>query len=182
MQLMTGAKTHSGLKRSHNEDSFCNDRDLDLHAIWDGMGGPNAGEVASGLELEVIQRHLRETSTNGSLPLIRHDDTQFSSHTNRLASAIRLANASIRRSAKADPEREGMGTTVVAGLIRSRILSLAHVGDSRLYLVRGQNLLPLMVDHSLVAEQVRLWLLTSQEAEGSASTHPYTRVGHTRAG
>lgn len=69
-----------------------------------------------------------------------------------------------------------MGTTVVAGLIRGRILSLAHVSDSRLYLVRGQNILPLTVDHSLVAEQVRLGLLTSQEAEGSTHRHILIRA------
>jgi protein phosphatase len=176
MQITYGAKTDVGLKRSHNEDNLCADPGQGLYVVCDGMGGQNAGEVASSLAVEVIQKHIREAAHNGNLPLIGEPDRKFSPHTNRLASAIRLANQVIHGAAQSKPEQAGMGTTVVSVLISGPVLSVAHVGDSRLYLVREGTIQPLTADHSLVAEQVRRGRMTEEEAERSPQRNIVTRA------
>jgi protein phosphatase len=93
-----------------------------------------------------------------------------------LASAIRLANQAIRNAAKQTAEQEGMGTTVVSAALNGHVLSVAHVGDSRLYLIRGDTIQQLTADHSLVAEQVRRGLLTEEEAERSPQKNIITRA------
>src|SRR5437899_7575993 len=112
MNIVVGAKTDVGLKRPHNEDYLCVDPEVGLFVVCDGMGGRNAGEVASRLAVETIQKHFKEACANEKLPLVGDYDRQFSAKTNRLASAIRLANQIIRREAKDQPSHEGMGTTV----------------------------------------------------------------------
>ena len=176
MVIAVGAKTDVGLKRSHNEDNLCVDPDLGLYIVCDGMGGSNAGEVASRLAVETIQKHLREALSNADLPLVGDYDRQFSAKTNRLASAIRLANQVIRRGAKDQTGQEGMGTTVVSVAFNGPVLSIAHVGDSRIYLVRGEEIKPLTADHSLVAEQVRRGMITEEEAERSPQKNIITRA------
>ena len=176
MVIAVGAKTDVGLKRSHNEDNLCVDSDLGLYIVCDGMGGSNAGEVASRLAVETIQKHFREARDNADLPLIGDYDRQFSAKTNRLASAIRLANQVIRREAKNQTGQEGMGTTVVSVVFNGPVLSIAHVGDSRIYLVRGEEIKPLTADHSLVAEQVRRGMITEEEAERSPQKNIITRA------
>jgi len=93
-----------------------------------------------------------------------------------LASAVRLANETIYTSAADHVEQSGMGTTVVAALIREDVLSYAHVGDSRVYLLRDGNLQRLTVDHSWVAEQVRAGMVTEAEAERSSQRNIVTRT------
>jgi protein phosphatase len=174
--IAVGTKTDIGLKRLQNEDSFCADARLGLFVVCDGMGGSNAGEVASRLATEAIHGHVCEVCANPQLPLIGEYDPQFSSETNRLASAVRFANATIYSTAKEQTEYAGMGTTVVAAYLNGPVTSIAHVGDSRLYLVRDEELKLLTCDHSLVAEQVRRGLLTEEEAEQSPQRHIITRA------
>ena len=176
MDIAVGAKTDVGLKRSHNEDDLCVDSDVGLYVVCDGMGGQNAGEVASRLAVETIQRHVRDARRDENLPMIGAADRQFSAQTNRLASAIRLANQAIRNAAKQNAEQEGMGTTVVSTVLNGQVLSVAHVGDSRIYLIRGETIQQLIEDHSLVAEQVRRGLLTEEEAERSPQKNIITRA------
>ncbi|HZC67884.1 MAG TPA: Stp1/IreP family PP2C-type Ser/Thr phosphatase [Nitrospirales bacterium] len=176
MDIAVGAKTDVGLKRPHNEDSLCVDPEVGLYVVCDGLGGRNAGEVASRLAVEVIQTHIREARRNASLPMVGEYDRQFSPLTNRLASAIRLANQAIRDAAKNRPDQEGMGTTVVSAILNEQALSVAHVGDSRMYLFRGNTIEPLTADHSLVAEQVRRGMLTEEEAERSPQQNIITRA------
>ncbi len=176
MVIAVGAKTDVGLKRSHNEDNLCVDPDFGLYVVCDGMGGSNAGEVASRLAVETIQKHFREARDNATLPLMGDYDRQFSAKTNRLASAIRLANQAIRVEAKAQVGQEGMGTTVVSAVLNGPVLSIAHVGDSRMYLIRGETIKPLTADHSLVAEQVRRGLMTEEQAERSPQKNIITRA------
>ena len=176
MDIRVGAKTDVGLKRSHNEDTFCADPRLGLFVVCDGMGGCNAGEVASQLALEMIQKHIAEASENPDLPMVGPYDPRYSAGTNRLASAARLANETVYRSGQSWVDYEGMGTTVVSALLNEGVMSIAHVGDSRLYLVRGGDLIPVTRDHSLVAEQVRRGLLTEEEAERSAQRNIITRA------
>ena len=176
MVIAVGAKTDVGLKRSHNEDNLCVDHDLGLYVVCDGMGGRNAGEVASRLAVETIQKHFREALDNAALPMAGDYDRQFSAKTNRLASAIRLANQVIRVEAKEQTGQEGMGTTVVSAALNGPVLSIAHVGDSRMYLIRGESIKPLTADHSLVAEQVRRGMMTEEEAERSPQKNIITRA------
>lgn len=176
MDSRFGAKTDVGLKRGHNEDSYCAAPELGLYVVCDGMGGRNAGEVASRLAVDVIQRHIGEAKKNASLPMVGAYDAGFSPQTNRLASALRLANQVVHGAARSQPDQSGMGTTVVSALIAGPTLSVAHIGDSRLYLIRGGDIQPLTEDHSLVAEQVRRGLLTEEEAERSPQKNIVTRA------
>jgi len=176
VRIAYGAKTDVGLRRAHNEDSYCSDPELGLYVVCDGLGGRNAGEVASGMAVKVIREHLRESRENTSLPIVGEYDPKFSLQTNRLASAIRLANQAIHDVGQSEPDQAGMGTTVVAAVISDQILSIAHVGDSRMYLIRGDNIRPLTADHSVVADQVRRHMLTEEEAERSPLKHIVTRA------
>jgi serine/threonine protein phosphatase PrpC len=176
MEITYAAKSDVGLKRAHNEDSFCADASLGLYVICDGMGGRNAGEVASRLAVAVIRKHVMEAFQDPALPVIGRYDDAYSPIANRLASAIRLANQAINSEARRQLRYAGMGTTVVSACITGQVLSLAHVGDSRMYLVRGGRILPMTADHSLVAEEVRQGLLTEEEAERASHKHTLTRA------
>lgn len=175
------AVTHSALsdvgrRRSHNEDRYCTDSTLGLFIVCDGMGGSKAGEIASGLAVETIHRHINEASQNPAFPLIGSSDPAISFSGNRLLSAIRDANRTIHREGRRNQDWAGMGTTVVAVLLTDRLMSFAHVGDSRLYLVRAHAIQPLTADHSWVAEQVRSGLMTDAEAERSPQRNIVTRA------
>lgn len=176
MVVAVGAKTDVGVKRPHNEDNLCVDADHGLYVVCDGMGGSNAGEVASQLAVDTIQKHFCDAQHNANLSLNGTYDPQFSATTNRLASAIRLANQAIHTGAKTDTEKAGMGTTVVAVALNGTVLSVAHVGDSRIYLARGETIQQLTADHSLVAEQVRRGMITEEEAERSPQKNIITRA------
>ncbi|HXF93188.1 MAG TPA: Stp1/IreP family PP2C-type Ser/Thr phosphatase [Nitrospiraceae bacterium] len=176
MMSTYAARSDVGLQRSHNEDRFCADPGLGLYLICDGMGGCNAGEVASGIAAEVIHRHLADTSRGDELPFVGEYDPNFLLPTNRLASAVRLANQVIYRESWRRPECAGMGTTVVSVLLTDCILSVAHVGDSRAYLIRDGAMQLLTADHSLVRDHVRRGLLSEEEAERSSRKHVLTRA------
>lgn len=176
MGIAYGAKSDIGLKRTQNEDRLCIDSSLGLYVVCDGMGGHKDGEVASGLAVEVIQKHLLEGRQNTGAPIIGDYDAAFLSQTNRLASAIRLANHTIHRESQCRSDYTRMATTVVSALISGQVLSFAHVGDSRLYLIRDQTIQPLTTDHSLVMEQIRDGVLTEKEAERSTERHIVTRA------
>lgn len=176
MRTCYGVVSDVGLKRANNEDRFCAEPALGLYVVCDGMGGRNTGEIASALAIETIQQHMREAARRPDLPLIGVHDPAFSPQANRLAAAIRLANQIIYEQASQRPECAGMGTTVAAILIRDQILSIAHVGDSRLYLIRNHTIQPLTIDHSLVAEQVRQGLIRTDEAQRSSRKNVLTRA------
>lgn len=174
--ILHGAQSDVGRTRRHNEDRHCADPDLGLFVVCDGMGGGNAGEVASALAVETIQRHFAGTRDNPDLSDAEGPDRGVSSTTGRLAGAIRAANTVIYDSAGTRAEWAGMGTTVVAAALTGRMLSYAHVGDSRLYLVRNHTIQALTMDHSWVAEQVRRGFLTEEEAERSPRRNIVTRA------
>ncbi len=149
---------------------------LGLYVVCDGMGGGNAGEIASALAVEAIQAHLAEAARHADLPLIGPCDATVSAPANRLASAIRAANDVVHRESWSRPAYAGMGTTVVAALLREEVLAIAHVGDSRLYLVRNGTIQALTTDHSWVAEQILKGFITEEEAERSPRRHIVTRA------
>jgi serine/threonine protein phosphatase PrpC len=170
------AKSDTGLKRLHNEDRFVADPPLGLYVVCDGMGGGNAGEIAGALAVEAIHAHLSEIALHADLPLIGPCDATVSAPANRLASAIRAANAAVHRESWSRPDYAGMGTTVVAALLHEEVLAIAHVGDSRLYLVRNGTIQALTTDHSWVAEQILKGFITEEEAERSPRRNIVTRA------
>jgi PPM family protein phosphatase len=170
------AKSDTGLKRLHNEDRFVADPPLGLYVVCDGMGGGNAGEIASALAVATIHAHLTEAAQHTDLPLIGPWDATVSAPANRLASAIRAANDVIHRESWSRPDYAGMGTTVVAALLHEEVLTIAHVGDSRLYLVQNGTIQSLTTDHSWVAEQILKGIMTAEEAERSPRRNIVTRA------
>jgi protein phosphatase len=174
--IVHGALSDVGRRRPHNEDRYLADTQLGLYVVCDGMGGGNAGEVASALAVETIHRHMAEAAHDSGMPCAGAIDESVSPATNRLAAAIRLANDAVYTAGCDHAEWSGMGTTVVAAAVTDRMLSFAHVGDSRLYLVRNRTIQPLTTDHSWIAEQVRQGLLTEAEAERSPRRNIVTRA------
>ncbi len=171
-----GTASDVGLIRRLNEDRYHADPAAGLFIVCDGMGGHLAGEIASSRAIEVIPQHLAEAGADPSLPLIGTARPEFSAATNRLASAVRLANHRVHQESARHAEYAGMGTTVVAAWLVGPILSIAHVGDSRLYVIRDQAVQLLTVDHSLVQEQVRSGLLAAADAARVSHRHVLTRA------
>jgi len=167
LQIEIGARSDVGRVRNNNEDSYRLVPELNLFVLSDGMGGEAHGEVASALAVETVAGHCLEAANNLSTPFFGELRPDLSEKTNRLASAVHLANRKIHGSAHSSPRRRRMGATVLAAWLDGRRLSLVHVGDSRAYLLRSGALEQLTSDHSLVAEQVRQGLLTPQQAEAS---------------
>ncbi len=176
MQIQAGARTDLGRVRKNNEDCFAIDPSLQLYVLSDGMGGQAHGEVASNLAVQTILTHCRQAEKSPGTPIFGQSSTEVSERTNRLASAIHLANRKVFESAVANPEQKGMGATIVAAWIEAQRLSIAHVGDSRVYLLRGGSMDQLTADHSLVAEKVRVGILTPQEADASEMQSVLTRA------
>ncbi len=179
MHLEIGARTDVGRVRENNEDSFAVEPDISLFVVSDGMGGEEHGEVASAIAVAAVTKHCRQGLADPNLPLEGEPLPGFSPFSNRLLSAIRCAHSAIYRLAASDPSLHGMGATVVAAWVHEDRLNLAHVGDSRAYRLRSGRFEQLTHDHSLVAEQVRLGLLTSEQAASSSLQTILTRaLGH----
>ena len=167
MQIVSGGATDVGRVRTNNEDCFRIVEPLGLFVLADGMGGEAHGEIASALAVETVVKHCYEGQRNSAAPLYAEQQGTWSEKTKRLSSAVHLANKKILESAQAHPEQQGMGATLTAAWIDGNCLSIAHIGDSRAYLLRGGSLQQLTCDHSLVAEQVRHGILSAVEAERS---------------
>src|SRR5436190_1426237 len=133
--------TDVGRKRKHNEDAYALEETEGLFIVADGMGGHAAGEVAAKITVETIGEFIAATrqKEEATWPFKYNHELDFNS--NRLAVAIEKANERVMAAVAAQPWLKGMGTTVVAGLLNEKILSLAHVGDSRAYLFRDGELL-----------------------------------------
>ncbi len=167
MQIVSGGVTDVGRVRTNNEDCFRIVAPLHLFVLSDGMGGEAHGEVASALAVETVVKHCIEALDNPAVTLYGEQQAGWSEKTKRLSSAAHLANKRIFSSAQEHLEQHGMGATLTAAWIDGSKLSIAHVGDSRAYLLRSGTLQQLTSDHSLVAEQVRKGILTAVEAEES---------------
>ena len=176
MRIDVGARTDVGRVRENNEDAFLVVAPLELYVVSDGMGGEAHGEVASRIAVETIAEHCQSTGADSSAPLFGDSRPELSARTNRLASAVYLANQRIYEASERDPNQRGMGATVVAAWLEGPKLSLVHVGDSRVYLLRAGALEQLTADHSLVAEQVRRGYITPQQAESSELQNVLTRA------
>jgi len=167
VRLDMEARTDLGRVRKNNEDNFVAVPELGLYVLSDGMGGEAHGEVASGLAVDAIRDHCAEWMRSPDMPLFGETLPNLPARANRLASAVRLANRAIYESAQKHPSQKGMGATVVTIWLDDEQMSVAHVGDSRLYRMRQGQLEQITQDHSLVAEQVRRGILTQQQADSS---------------
>jgi serine/threonine protein phosphatase PrpC len=181
LRIQAGARTDLGRVRKNNEDCYEIEPALNLYVLSDGMGGQAHGEVASKLAVQTIVTHCQQAENSRATPVFGEPQPDVSERTNRLTSAIHLANRKVYEAAAANAEQNGMGATIVAAWIEGQRLSLAHVGDSRAYLLRAGSLDQLTADHSLVAEKVRVGILTPQEADASELQSVLTRAVGTNA-
>ncbi|HEX8617936.1 MAG TPA: Stp1/IreP family PP2C-type Ser/Thr phosphatase [Thermoanaerobaculia bacterium] len=171
MEVKAFGLTHVGRQRQHNEDTFLVEGDAKLFLVADGMGGHAAGEIASRIAVDSINEFIVHTKEDdGTWP--HAYDEHFKRSTNRLMAAVRMANTRVLEAMRKDARLRGMGTTVVACLADGTTVSVAHVGDSRAYLIRDGQLSRVTNDHSWVFEQVQAGMLTEAEAE----KHPLRNV------
>jgi protein phosphatase len=165
----------AGRVREHNEDTIGTDADIGLVVLADGMGGYKAGEVASGIAVRTLMSLLKDAVEREDLT-VRDAATGLSRPGILLRDAIQRANKIIYQTARTQANCEGMGTTVVAGLFFDDKLTIAHVGDSRLYRMRGQDFTQVTQDHSLLQELVARGFYTPEEAQRAASKNYVTRA------
>jgi protein phosphatase len=164
-----------GKVRDHNEDAIAAQPEVGLWVLADGMGGYNAGEVASGIAVKTVvdlvteacRREQRNAVEPGS-GLLRQ--------TIALRDAVMRANKIINQTAQSQPQCEGMGTTLVACLFYDNRCSIAHVGDSRLYRLRGSKFEQITMDHSLLQELVDRGFYSPEEAQRSTNRNYVTRA------
>lgn len=160
-----------GMVRGHNEDCFHIDPALQIFVVADGMGGHSHGEIASRIAVESILDFVRETADHDKTwPFVY--DARLQRHSNRLRAAIRIAHDRVLRAIRQDGNLQGMGTTVVGLLLSGGVATVAHVGDSRAYRLRGDQLELLTQDHTWVNEQV----VAGHLSEEQARSHPLKNV------
>jgi len=168
--------TDTGKVREHNEDTIATDGDIGLLVLADGMGGYNAGEVASGIAVSVIKEGLLPELVSG------RDLSKVDVHSGLTHAALLLqqqiaaANKGIYEAAQTRPECAGMGTTVVAAVFHGTRVSIAHIGDSRCYRLRGGRFEQLTRDHSLLQEQIDSGHITPDQARFSLNKNLVTRA------
>ncbi len=169
------ALSDTGKVREHNEDMIGAETDIGLFVLADGMGGYNAGEVASGIAVKTITNLVREAVQRENL-----SDRDPASGLSRpgiiLRDAIHRANKIIYHTSKTQPQCEGMGTTVVACLFYDNRISMAHVGDSRLYRLRENRFEQMTADHSLLQELVDRGFYSPEEAQRATNKNYVTRA------
>ena len=167
--------TDPGRVRGHNEDCVESRPEIGIVVLADGMGGYNAGEVASGMATSLIASGLAQTWTKEALKkLDRAGATALSQGI--LQTQVKLANTAIYEAAQKDPHCAGMGTTLVACMFYDNFLTVGHIGDSRLYRMRNDALEQVTRDHSLLQEQIDSGLITKEDARSSHNKNLVTRA------
>jgi protein phosphatase len=163
--------THPGMVRSHNEDSIATDAEIGLAVLADGMGGYNAGEVASGIAVEMIRTEMKKALSKKNPEELNGRDAEqlIEKHATR-------ANIAIYQASQSQPQYSGMGTTLVVALWHDNQVSVGHIGDSRLYRLRGGALEQITRDHSLLQEQIDSGMITKEQARHSQNKNLVTRA------
>jgi protein phosphatase len=167
--------TDPGMVRSHNEDSIASDREKGLVVLADGMGGYNAGEVASGMATTVIITELQQLLEKRGPSEIDGQDGQALVQ-RLLREQIAKANTSIYQASQSQPQYAGMGTTLVVALFYDNKMTVAHIGDSRLYRLRAEDFIQVTKDHSLLQEQIDSGMITPEQAKLSQNKNLVTRA------
>ena len=173
--LNTASLTDPGRVRDHNEDCIESRPDIGLFVLADGMGGYNAGEVASGMATSLISDGLQESWQPRDVGRMARDDAKRLSE-RLISEQVARANNAIYTTSQNNPECAGMGTTLVVTLFYDNFLSVAHIGDSRLYRLRGESMEQVTRDHSLLQEQLDSGLITPEEAKLSQNKNLVTRA------
>ncbi len=176
LKISVGGRSDIGLVRSGNEDSLRIDPDSNLFLVCDGMGGHQAGEVASKEACEIISYCFTGLASEIMQDPDLHLDVPFSERGALLVKAIRLANRSIYLRSRSRSDLAGMGTTVVALAVDDNFVNIAHVGDSRAYRLLSTGLVPLTTDHSWVAELKQSGQFSETEAEKIIGRNVITRA------
>lgn len=168
--------TDPGCVRKNNEDDFAVEPELGLLIVADGMGGHNSGEIASGIATREIANYARQM-LGGEKVLVPEGGTPgLSARGRQLEFFVKSANTMIYERGRNYPKDAGMGTTVVAVLLDAKSMTVAHVGDSRLYLWRQGELSQLTEDHSFVVEMVKRGQMTADDASRSPQQNMLTRA------
>jgi len=173
--LQAATLTDPGRVRDHNEDCIESRAEIGLYVLADGMGGYNAGEVASGMATSLISDGLQETWSPRDVERMARDDAKASSE-RLIREQIARANSAIFTTSQNNPECAGMGTTLVVALFFDNFMTVAHIGDSRLYRLRGETMEQITRDHSLLQEQLDSGLITPEEAKLSQNKNLVTRA------
>ena len=173
--LQSASLTDPGRVRDHNEDCIESRPDMGLFVLADGMGGYNAGEVASGMATSLISDGLQESWDMRTVSRLGRDDAKALSD-KLIREQIARANTAIYTTSQNNAECAGMGTTLVVTLFYDNFLAVAHIGDSRLYRLRGESMEQVTRDHSLLQEQLDSGLITPEEAKLSQNKNLVTRA------
>lgn len=171
LRLRVGSASDPGKVRTHNEDALLADGERGIAVVADGMGGHKAGDVASRMTIDAVSEAFAATAEDtaaGRWSLFKRKLTGR----DRLVDAIKRANRVVLDTARRRPECKGMGTTVVATCLENGVLHYAHVGDSRLYRLRGGEITRLTEDHSLLNEYLRLGVIKPE----NAGRFPYKNI------
>ena len=169
------SQTDPGMVRSHNEDSVACEPACGLVVLADGMGGYNAGEVASGIAVSVVATEVSHRLLNAS-PVDISENGGEELGVSLLRDNIQKANASIFHAAQSQPQYAGMGTTIVSALFYDNRVAVGHVGDSRMYRLRGELLETITHDHSLLQEQLDSGMISLEDARMSKNKNLVTRA------
>lgn len=179
MRITSCGITDVGVKRTNNEDNYLINDELGLYVVCDGMGGHVGGEFASAIAVNTVEEVLASLETTPEIEAAA-DDGPIEVMRERLRYAVRLAGKRIHEKATLEPEYKGMGTTCLALVVDGANAFVAHVGDSRGYLVRDGRIEQLTEDHSLVNERIRAGLLTPEQARNHKLKNIITRsLGYT---
>jgi len=173
--LAVASLTDPGRVRDHNEDCIESRPEIGLYVLADGMGGYNAGEVASGMATSLISDGLQEAWQPHEVERMGRDEAKSLSE-RLINEQIARANGAIYTTSQNNPECAGMGTTLVVTLFHDNFLTVAHIGDSRLYRLRGESMEQVTRDHSLLQEQLDSGLITPEEAKLSQNKNLVTRA------
>lgn len=172
--LEMAVRTDPGRIRSHNEDAVFADAGLGIAILADGMGGYNAGEVASGMATTLLSTNFSDFISKQAGQSAESCDPDFVGQ--HIAREVLAANSAIFHAAERQPQYAGMGTTLVLAWFCDNRMSVAHVGDSRLYRWRDERFERLTKDHSLLQEQLDSGMITAEEARYSQNKNLVTRA------
>jgi protein phosphatase len=173
--LQAASLTDPGRVRDHNEDCIESRPEIGLFVLADGMGGYNAGEVASGMATSLISDGMQEAWNPREVARLGRDETKALAD-KLIREQIGRSNSAIFTTSQNNPECAGMGTTLVVCLFYDNFVAVAHIGDSRLYRLRGDTMEQVTRDHSLLQEQLDSGLITPEEAKLSQNKNLVTRA------
>lgn len=170
--ILSDGMTDPGLKRKKNEDSYLISDEFNLYFVADGMGGHQAGEIASAAATKTLLECAKQYKKDSNFTCTAGPDSKYSFDENFILTAAKLANHSILLLAENNPDLQGMGTTISGAKISGSHATIANVGDSRVYYIKNNTITQITSDHSWVNEQVQKNDLTKEEAR----THKWKNI------